>query len=386
MLDCSYGPDKTPTNAGLPRVLTQALGENRSLRHVEKLRRQAMENSSPEQPRQSAPADVAVLLLNLGTPAAPTPRAVRRFLAEFLSDVRVIDYPRWLWLPLLYGVILRTRPRRSARAYAKIWTPQGSPLLVENRALAEKLAAACAGDGVRVVLAMRYGEPATADVVASLLTEGVRRLLVLPLYPQYSAASTAAAMDAVFAALQRQRWLPELRSIGDYHAAPQYISALGDSVEKYWNAHGRGARLLLSFHGIPERYVAAGDPYREQCMATARLLRERLNVDDHFLSVSFQSRVGRESWLAPYTDGVVARLAADGIRHVQVLCPGFAVDCLETLEEIAIRAREQFLGAGGERLDYIPALNDSDAHVHLLRSLIQTQTQGWLDGNAHAGA
>ena len=344
-----------------------------------------MQNPSPEKSRQSAPADVAVLLLNLGTPAAPTAHAVRRYLAEFLSDARVIDYPRWLWLPLLYGVILRLRPRLSARAYAKIWTPQGSPLLVHSRALAEKLAAACAGDGVRVALAMRYGEPATADVVARLLSEGVRRLVVLPLYPQYSATSTAAALDAVFAALQRQRWLPELRSVGDYHNAPEYISALGDSVEKYWGVHGRGERLLLSFHGIPERYVAAGDPYREHCLATAQLLRERLSVDEHFLSVSFQSRVGREPWLAPYTDKVVAQLAAEGVRHMQVLCPGFAVDCLETLEEIAIRAREQFLEAGGERLDYIPALNDSDAHVQLLRGMIQRQTQGWLGGNAHAG-
>ena len=345
-----------------------------------------MENPSTEQPRQSVPADTAILLLNLGTPAAPTPRAVRRYLAEFLSDARVIDYPRWLWLPLLYGVILLLRPRRSARAYAKIWTPQGSPLLVQSRALAEKLATACAGDGVRVALAMRYGEPATGDVVAHLLADGIRRLLVLPLYPQYSATSTAAALDAVFAALQRQRWLPELRSVGDYHAAPEYISALGDSVEKYWSVHGRGARLLLSFHGIPERYVAAGDPYRDQCLATAQLLRERLNLDERFLSVCFQSRVGREPWLAPYTDEVIAQLAGDGIRHVQVLCPGFAVDCLETLEEIAIRAREQFLDAGGERLDYIPALNDSDLHVQMLRSVIQRHTQGWQLGNSHAGA
>ncbi len=345
-----------------------------------------MENPNPKQPRQSTRSNIAVLLLNLGTPEAPTPRAVRRYLAEFLSDARVIDYPRWLWLPLLYGVILLLRPRRSARAYAKIWTPQGSPLLVESRALTEKLAAACALDGVHVTLAMRYGEPATGDVVARLLANGVRRLLVLPLYPQYSATSTAAALDAVFAALQRQRWLPELRSISDYHAAPEYISALGDGVEKYWSTHGRGAHLLLSFHGIPQRYVAAGDPYRDQCMATARMLRERLNLDEQFLSVSFQSRVGREPWLAPYTDKVVERFAAQGIRHVQVLCPGFAVDCLETLEEIAIRTREQFLEAGGERLDYIPALNDSDAHVQLLRGVIQRNTQGWLDGNAHAGA
>ena len=339
-----------------------------------------------ESPRKSASTDIAVLLLNLGTPAAPTPRAVRRYLAEFLGDARVIDYPRWLWLPLLYGVILRLRPRRSARAYAKIWTPLGSPLLVHSRALAEKLANACAGEGMRVALAMRYGEPATAVVVERLLANGVRRLLVLPLYPQYSATSTGAALDAVFAALQRQRWMPELRSIGDYHDAPEYIYALSDSVEKYWQVHGRGSRLLLSFHGIPERYVAAGDPYREHCLTTARLLRERLNLDENFLIFSFQSRVGRERWLTPYTDEVLAQFAADGVDHVQVLCPGFAVDCLETLEEIAIRGREQFLAAGGKHLDYIPALNDTDAHVQLLHALVERHTRGWFPGGTHAGA
>jgi ferrochelatase len=345
-----------------------------------------MPKTNPDQPRQSTRKDVAVLLLNLGTPVAPTPRAVRRYLAEFLSDARVIDYPRWLWLPLLHGVILRLRPRRSARAYAKIWTAQGSPLLVHSRALAEKLASACAGDGLRVALAMRYGEPATAAVVEQLLAAGVRRLLVLPLYPQYSATSTGAAVDAVFATLQRQRWLPELRSIGDYHDAPEYICALGDSVEKYWQVHGRGAHLLLSFHGIPERYMTAGDPYREHCLTTARLLRERLNVDESFLITSFQSRVGRERWLMPYTDQILAQFAADGADHVQVLCPGFAVDCLETLEEIAIRGRDQFLGAGGKRLDYIPALNDTDGHVRVLCSLIKRHTRGWLESDAHAGA
>ena len=345
-----------------------------------------MPNTDPEQLRQSTRNDVAVLLLNLGTPAAPTPRAVRRYLAQFLSDARVIDTPRWLWLPLLYGVILPLRPRRSARAYAKIWTVQGSPLLVNSQALAEKLVSACAGDGLRVALAMRYGEPATAAIVERLLADGVRRLLVLPLYPQYSATSTGAAIDAVFATLQRQRWIPELRSIGDYHAASEYICALGDSVEKYWQAHGRGARLLLSFHGIPERYVTAGDPYREQCLTTARLLRERLKVDETFLITSFQSRVGLERWLTPYTDEILAQFAADGADHVQVLCPGFAVDCLETLEEIAIRGREQFLAAGGKCLDYIPALNATEAHVQLLRALIERHTRGWLESDAHAGA
>jgi ferrochelatase len=236
---------------------------------------------------------------------------------------------------------------------------------------------------MRVALAMRYGEPATGRVIDGLLAAGVRRLLVLPLYPQYSATSSGAA---VFAALQRQRRVPELRSIGDYHAEPEYICALADSVEKYWKMHGRGARLLLSFHGIPERYVRAGDPYREQCLASARLLRERLSLDERFLITSFQSRVGRERWLRPYTDEILAQFPADGADHVQVLCPGFAVDCLETLEEIQIRGREQFLAAGGRRLDYIPALNDTAAHVQLLRSLIKRHTQGWLEGDTHAGA
>jgi len=345
-----------------------------------------MSNPNPAQPRQSTPPDIAVLLLNLGTPAAPTAKAVRRYLAEFLGDARVIDYPRWLWLPLLHGVILSVRPRRSARAYAKIWTAQGSPLLVQSQALAEKLATACASDGIRVALAMRYGKPATSSVVDRLLADGVRRLLVLPLYPQYSATSSAAALDAVFAALRKQRRVPELRSIGDYHDAPEYICALVDSVEKYWKVHGKGARLLLSFHGIPERYVHSGDPYREQCLTTARLLRERLNLDEGFLVTSFQSRVGRELWLTPYTDEILAQFAGDGADHVQVLCPGFAVDCLETLEEIAIRGREQFLAAGGKRLDYIPALNDSAAHLHILGSLIERHTRGWVDSDTNAGA
>ncbi len=325
--------------------------------------------------------DTAVLLLNLGTPAAPTPAAVRRYLAEFLRDRRVVDYPRWLWLPLLYGAILPWRPRRSACAYASIWTAQGSPLLVNSRALSERLAQALAGR-VRVELAMRYGEPSIAQAVARLDAAGVRRLLLLPLYPQYSATTTASAFDGVFAALGRLRRVPEVRSIAEYHAAPEYIAALAQGVEAHWRTHGRGERLLLSFHGIPERYARAGDPYREQCLATARLLRERLGVDERFVCVAFQSRVGREPWLQPYTDERLRQLPREGVRHVQVLCPGFAVDCLETLEEIALRGREQFLAAGGARLDYIPALNDSAAHVALLGALIERNLRGWHDGGA----
>lgn len=322
-------------------------------------------------------SDIGVLLINLGTPAAPTTSAVRRFLAQFLRDARVIDYPRWLWLPLLHGVILRLRPRRSARAYAKIWTAQGSPLLLNSRALADKLGADLAATGMRVALAMRYGEPSIDSALDRLLQSGVRRLLLLPLYPQYSATSTASALDAVFAALGRQRHMPEVHSIGDYHADPAYIAALAQSVEKYWFTYGRGERLLVSFHGIPQRYADAGDPYREQCLTTARLLREHLGATEDSFTVTFQSRVGREQWLSPYTAETLVELARSGVRHVQVLCPGFAADCLETLEEIAIRGREDFLAAGGSRLDCLPALNDSAAHVRMLRGLVERHVRSW---------
>lgn len=335
----------------------------------------------PDPNREPRPR-TAVLLINLGTPSAPTPSAVRRYLAQFLSDPRVIDYPRVLWWPILHGAVLCLRPRRSARAYAKIWMPQGSPLLVNGRALANKLATELAEAGIRVALGMTYGEPAIGKAIHDLLAEGARRILLLPLFPQYSATSTAAAFDAVFAALGNERNVPEIRSIADYHADSGYIDALAAAVEKYWFTHGRGERLLLSFHGIPERYVGAGDPYRDQCLATANLLRERLGVSESELAVTFQSRVGRERWLTPYTDTTLEQLAQSGLRHAQVLCPGFAVDCLETLEEIAIRGREQFLTAGGQRLDYIPALNATDAHVRLLTSLIRRHTQGWTDAAA----
>ena len=342
------------------------------------------ESSAPtmsDSSRESSAA-IAVLLINLGTPSSPSASAVRKYLAQFLSDRRVIDTPRWLWWPILHGVILRFRPRRSARAYAKIWSPQGSPLLVNSRALAIRLGADLVNTKIRVALGMTYGEPAIGKAMRELLAAGVRRILLLPMYPQYSATSTAAALDGVFTALRDVRNVPEIRSITDYHADPGYIEALAVSVEKYWFTHGRGERLLLSFHGIPDRYVVAGDPYRDQCMTTANLLRERLGVSASELVVAFQSRVGRERWLAPYTDATLAQLAQSGVRHVQVLCPGFAVDCLETLEEIAIRGREQFLAAGGQRLDYIPALNATDAHVRLLRGLIEHHTQGW--GHARA--
>jgi protoporphyrin/coproporphyrin ferrochelatase len=329
-------------------------------------------------------AKAAILLVNLGTPSAPTTAAVRRFLAEFLSDPRVIELPRALWLPILYGVILPLRPRRSAQSYQKVWTDQGSPLMVYSRALTSKLAEAIqpASAGIRVELAMRYGEPNIAAAIDRLHNEGVRRLLVLPLYPQYSAASTGSTFDATIDALKKLRWSPELRFVGDYHANENYISALADRVEKYWHQHGRAPKLLLSFHGIPQKCIAAGDPYFDHCTTTARLLRERLKLNEEDCLLSFQSRVGRERWLSPYTDEVLKQLPRDGVRHVQVVCPGFAVDCLETLEEIAIRGREQFVEAGGERLDYIPALNADQSHIAALMSVIRDHTQGWPEFDA----
>jgi len=331
------------------------------------------------------PAADVVLLVNLGTPDAPTPAAVRRYLAEFLADPRVIDAPRWLWLPILYGVILNIRPQRSARAYASIWTERGSPLRVYSESLAAQLdrrVRAQSADRVRVELAMRYGQPSIAATIERLQAGGMRRLLLLPLYPQYSGTSTGTAVDALAAAVQNLHPAPELRSIDNYHDDPAYISALAENVEKFWKVRGRAPKLLLSFHGIPQRYVRNGDPYFDQCRATAQLLRARLQLRDNELLVAFQSRVGREPWLQPYTEQVLAELPGQGIDHIQVLCPGFAVDCLETLEEIALRDRDLYIASGGKRLDYIPALNDSPVHVDVLLALIRRHAAGWFANGA----
>ena len=326
-----------------------------------------------------------VLLVNLGTPTAPTAKALRPYLAEFLSDVRVIDYPRWLWWLILHGVILRVRPARSAHAYARIWTEQGSPLRFGSEALAAGLQAELNRQQpgtLRVALAMRYGEPSVAYTIEQLQREGVRRLLVLPLYPQYSATSTGSVIDAVADAFKTLRWPPELRLVNDYHDDTGHIAALATSIERSWATHGRGDKLLLSFHGIPERYVQLGDPYLDQCRRTASLLRERLGLDEDRLLLSFQSRVGREPWLQPYTDASVRQLAADGVKKLDVACPGFAVDCLETLEEIAMQNRDFFLAAGGESLRYIPALNDSAEQVRSLAALVRRHVRGWPESIA----
>ena len=320
----------------------------------------------------------AVVLVNLGTPDAPTPSALRRYLGDFLSDRRVIEIPRWLWWLILNGVILRIRPARSARAYARIWTEAGSPLRVGSEALTAAVGASLAQvrPGTEVHLAMSYGQPPLRVVLEDLRARGLRRLLLLPLYPQYSGSTSASVFDAVASILQTWRWQPELRVIGDYYREPGYVEALRDSVLEHWTVHGR-ARLLLSFHGIPQRYVNAGDPYFCQSQATARLLREALGLSPDELFVSFQSRVGREEWLRPYTDELLQSWARSGVKRVQVLCPGFAVDCLETLDEIAREADEHFRAAGGERLEYIAALNARPAHVAMLTQLIVRHCGGW---------
>lgn len=341
----------------------------------------SLDYTGPAGDSDDPPVQAGVLLVNLGTPAAPTAKALRPYLAQFLGDPRVIDYPRWLWWLILHGVILRVRPARSAHAYQRIWTAQGSPLRVGSESLTarlgEELQRLRPTGPIRVALAMRYGEPSVQHQIEQWQREGVRRLLVLPLYPQYSATSTGSVIDAVADAFKSLRWPPELRIVNDYHDDAAHIEALARSIEQWWAVNGRGDQLLLSFHGIPERYGRLGDPYQAQCQATARALRERLQLDESQLLVSFQSRVGRERWLQPYTDATVRELAAAGIKTLDVVCPGFAVDCLETLEEIAMQNHEFFRAAGGSELRYIPALNDTPGQVSSLAALVLRHTQGW---------
>ena len=327
-----------------------------------------------------SPASAGVLVVNLGTPDAPSKKAVRRYLAEFLSDPRIVEFPRWLWWLVLHGVILRIRPARSAALYAKIWTPEGSPLATGTAALAGALQKSIANQrpGPIVVRhAMRYGDPSIPATLRELAAAGVRRLLVVPLFPQYSGTTSASVLDAVSAELAQWRWVPELRFVADYHSDPRYIEALARSVAAHWQRQGRADRLVLSFHGIPQRYFRAGDPYFCQCQETARRLRERLDLREDELVVCFQSRVGRQKWLEPYTEAVLAAMPGQGVRSVQVLCPGFSIDCLETLEEIAMTNRQRFLAAGGERFEYIPALNADEDHVGALTQLILRHGQGW---------
>jgi protoporphyrin/coproporphyrin ferrochelatase len=324
------------------------------------------------------PESTAVVITNLGTPDAPTASAVRRYLAQFLSDSRVIEAPRWLWWLVLHGVILRTRPRRSARAYASVWGVDGSPLLSigkrQARALEDTLAAN--GTPVPVRIAMRYGNPSLAEVLEEFRGQGLRQLLVLPLYPQYSASTTGSTFDALSAELSRWRRIPSLQFIDAYHVDPGYIQALAKSVRDAWAAEPKGERLLMSFHGLPEEYLHRGDPYFCQCHATARGVANALELEDEEWAIAFQSRVGPKQWLRPYTDETLVEWAKQGVRSVDVVCPGFSADCLETLEEIDIGERARFLDAGGERFRYVEALNDQPAHIDALAEIVTRALAG----------
>lgn len=321
----------------------------------------------------------AVLLVNLGTPEAPTPAAVRKYLAEFLMDGRVVEIPKPVWWLILHGIILRVRPRKSARAYRSIWTEGGSPLMVFSRRLTEAVRGELSqrlGHEAVVELAMRYGKPAIAAQLEALRARGFERFLILPLYPQYAASSTGTVFDAVADVLKRWRAVPDIRFIRDYHDHPNYIAAVADSIQAYWEAHGRNGLLLFSFHGLPERSRELGDPYYDQCQTSARLIAERLGLEDGASQVVFQSRFGPAKWLRPYCVETLKALPSRGVKVVDVVCPGFAVDCLETLEEIAIANREVFMAAGGESYRMIPALNDSPAHAKLLADVIEGRIGG----------
>jgi ferrochelatase len=338
---------------------------------------------------------LGVLLINLGTPDAPTPAAVRRYLAEFLSDPRVVEIPAALWRPLLHGIILRLRPAQSAARYQRIWTPEGSPLLVHSQRqktlllgyLGARLKAlGLPSDHCLVELGMRYGRPSLAEALGRLREAHCERILVLPLYPQYAASTTASALDALFAVASRQRRIPALRVVDAYHDDPGYIGALTQSINEYWTRNGRPDRLVLSFHGVPRRSLDLGDPYHCHCLKTARLLVTELGLAPQQYAITFQSRFGRARWLEPYTAATLEALAKQGVRRVDVACPGFVSDCLETLEEIGIEAKAAFLRAGGKEFHAIPCLNERPGWIAALAALALKHLDGWLDAPPDAAA
>jgi ferrochelatase len=321
----------------------------------------------------------AILWCNLGTPDEPTPAAVRRYLAEFLADRRVVEIPRVAWLPLLYGLVLPFRASKSAAKYASIWTPDGSPLKVWTEKQAKLLQGFLGERGHRVTVrpAMRYGSPSIATQLDALVHDGATRVLVLPAYPQYSAATTASVVDAVAQWAQRTRALPELRFVNRYQDDSAYIEALVTRLRRHWRDNGRGDHLVMSFHGVPERTVQLGDPYYSECLDTAQRLANRLGLDKDAHTVAFQSRFGRAKWVGPATDATLRTLAKRGVETVDVICPGFTGDCLETLEEIAMEGQRTFLTAGGKAFRYVPCLNDDPAWIAALCGVAERNLAGW---------
>ncbi|EKO3558310.1 ferrochelatase [Vibrio metschnikovii] len=313
---------------------------------------------------------LGVLLANLGTPDEPTPKAVKRFLSQFLHDHRVVDLTRWIWCPLLHGVILPLRSPRVAKLYQSVWMDEGSPLLVYSKRQQEKLQQRL---DYPVELGMTYGNPSLLSGVQALRDQGVEKIIVLPLYPQYSATTTAAVFDGLAKAIKTQRVIPEIDFITDYHDHQLYIRALADKVRSSWSEKGQGDVLICSYHGIPKRYADNGDIYPQHCQQTTHLLAQELGLSDQQVMMTYQSQFGKEEWLQPYTDKTMQALPSQGMKKIDILCPAFSVDCLETLEEISEENKHLFLEAGGEAFNYIACLNDSDLHIEMMVDLIQAR-------------
>ncbi|MCP4142550.1 MAG: ferrochelatase [Chloroflexi bacterium] len=317
---------------------------------------------------------LGILLANTGTPDAPTAKAVRRFLAPFLGDPRVIEIPRLLWLPILHGIILNTRPRRSAKLYQRVWDERGSPLLYHTKDLAENVEAALQARlpeaSLNVAVGMRYGNPSIKNALAELREKGATHLIILPIFPQYSGTTSGTIIEKVFDELKSWRWLPSVQIISDYHDHPAYISALAKSLRNSWEESEKAEKLLFSFHGIPNDYVTKGDPYEKQCLQTAALLSAELSLGEKEHEVAFQSRLGRQEWLKPYTSEKLEQLGTEKLSSLDVLAPGFAVDCLETIDEIAREGRQEFQNAGGGEFRYIPSLNATDLHADALSEIV----------------
>ncbi|MEH6457820.1 MAG: ferrochelatase [Cocleimonas sp.] len=323
-----------------------------------------------------------VLLTNLGTPAEATPPAVRKFLKQFLSDGRVIEIPKIIWWIILNAFILPKRPKESAANYAKVWMDEGSPLMhysQQQQKLLQKEMQVRFNGPVHIELAMRYGDPSIESALDALQAKGARRILILPLYPQYSATTTATTFDSVYKHYMGKRWIPELRFVGQYHDDPSYINSIAKSIETYWKKNGKNDVLLMSFHGLPERNVELGDPYSCHCHKTGRLIAEKLGLEESQWRLTFQSRFGKAEWVKPYTDKTLMGLPGEGVKTIDVVCPGFPSDCVETLEEMNMENREYFMEAGGEKYHLIPCMNDHPDHIQALADLVQLHTQGWTE-------